>query len=274
MSKGCPACGARVDKRDAVCRSCFTPLGAPATNGSAATNGTAGAPPADTRRSPAGGLHTYPEPYPAWGRARGPTIAGGEVIQVTAVRGAWAEAAVDGQVVGWVEGHALVPPIEEPVKPLLGPSVALAPDKSRAEGLPFGMQVLTVDAVVAALAALSIVIGALIDWTDGVIGVNSFKIPAEFLFDPKTTSRSPKIGYFLLVIGLVALVAALFTRALRSRVVLGLLAVTIAVLFCAQVGAALPDNQTSFTDVVGAGPWITGFAGMVLVLSPLLKPRL
>ena len=125
--------------------------------------------------------------------------------------------------------------------------------------------------LVGVLAGVGVLVGALIDWTR-IVALNSFRIPAAFLFDPKTTSRDPRLGYVVLAIGLLGVCVAFLPRARGWRVVLGLLALLVGALYCAQVASLLSESggRVSFTDFVGPGPWVTGIAGFVLAISPLL----
>ena len=97
-------------------------------------------------------------------------------------------------------------------------------------------------------------------------------MPVAFLFDHKTTSRHPELGWFLIAIGVLALVVSLFVRRRSMRVVLGLLALLAASLFVIQIAQELENTRRSFSDVVGAGPWVTGVSGFLLMLSPLFRP--
>ncbi len=227
----------------------------------------------DVHLTPDGGIQAYPHPYPAFRAPRGPHLGGREVVHLVATQGHWVQLTLDGQVVGWVDGRGLAPPVGgATMQPMpISPREAHFPVSTQPEPESQGLMV-TVETVVGGIAALAIAIGALIDWTQGFVSVSSFKIPVEFLFDPKTTSRDPKLGLLLLLIGLVGLLASFFTAARPGRVLLGLLALAAAVLYCAQVAANIPDGAAiSFTDVVGAGPWVTGIAGLVLALSPLAR---
>jgi hypothetical protein len=286
----CPACGAQLTDWDAVCPSCFVELATPmasnaigasdsesepklvdvsqggfagrATVGDESTGGKA-----DVHLAPDGGIPAYPEPYP--GVQRDETklnlyIPGREIVHVTAIRGEWVQVAVGGDVVGWVAGRRLLPPIPSSVTAPYASGVAVPASR------PVDAQTVKVDVLVGALAGVGVLIGALVDWTQG-IAVNSFRIPAAFLFDPKTTSRDPRLGYVVLVIGLLGVLVSFLPSAGAWRVVLGLLAVLVAVLYCGQVANQLQGSRASFTDFVGAGPWVTGIAGAVLVLSPLFK---
>src|SRR5207253_8731525 len=69
---------------------------------------------ADVRLSPDAGIQTFPEPYPSIhrdGTMRRSYIPGRAIVHVSAVKGDWAQVSVDGDVVGWVDGRQLLPPV-------------------------------------------------------------------------------------------------------------------------------------------------------------------
>jgi hypothetical protein len=221
---------------------------------------------ADVRLSPDAGIQAFSEPYPGIqrdGTMRRSYIPGRAIVHVSAVKGDWAQVSVNGDVVGWVDGRQLLPPVSGS-KAMPGretPMPSRLPDR----------KTVPVDVLVGVLAGVGVLVGALIDWTR-IVAVNSFRIPAAFLFDPKTTSRDPRLGYVVLAIGLLGVCVAFLPRARGWRVVLGLLALLVGALYCAQVASLLSDRggRVSFTEFVGPGPWVTGIAGFVLAISPLL----
>jgi hypothetical protein len=225
----------------------------------------------DVRAVPAEGLPTYPEPYPRFfeGSEPGPRVVGN--VQVSDVKGMWALVSVDGEVRGWVDGRRLQPPINPPVIMSAAPPAPPARSRAAAPGA-FGI---SIDGIIGALAAIGIIVGAVLDWTQGVAGVTAFKVPVTFLFDYKTTTQNPELGWFLIAIGVMALVLSLFVRAGIWRVLLGILALVAASLFVIQIAREISNSSTnlSFTDVVGPGPWVTGISGIVLMLSPLFTKR-
>jgi hypothetical protein len=222
---------------------------------------------ADVHLSPDAGIQAFSEPYPGMqqdGTMRRTYIPGRAVVHVSAVKGDWAQVSVDGDIVGWVDGRQLLPPVSGSMAtPARESPVPSRPSPDR--------KTVPVDVLVGVLAGLGVLVGALIDWTR-IVALNSFRIPAAFLFDPKTTSRDPRLGYVLLAIGLLGVCVAFLPRARGWRVVLGLLALLVGALYCAQVASLLSDGgaRVSFTDFVGPGPWLTGIAGFVLAISPLL----
>ena len=280
MSSACPACGAPVADVESVCPACGTdPRGAP---GAAATTPPPAAPPAPggvqapgVHLTPDIGLKVFVEPYPAFGVNAGTFLPGREVVQVVAMRGTWVQVMHNGAVAGWVDGRGLVPPIGG-VTNYPTPSTTVKHQWTAAPAAATEAQgvMVTLESIVGALGALSIIVGALIDWASSIVSITSFKVPVEFLFDPKTTSRDPKLGLFLLAFGLVGALASFFPGGRRWRVLFGLLALAAAITYCMQIAANIPDGSSiSFTDIIGAGPWVTGIGGIVLMLSPLMKPR-
>jgi hypothetical protein len=262
MSPTCSACGAAVAPTDAVCPNCHIALAAPIAPSGAGPNGV-------VHLSPDAGIQAYSEPYPrasSGGTMRRAYIPGREVVYVSASQGDWVQLTANGYDVGWVDGRQLVPPAS-------GTSQRYLPAVPAPAGRSASGQTVQLDVLVAVLGGVGVLIGALVDWTQG-IAVNSFKVPAAFLVDPHTTSRDPRLGWLLIVIGLAGVLVA-FVEVGGWRVLVGLLAVLVAVLYCAQVAGQISDfpGNASFTDFIGAGPWVTGFAGAVLAASPLLKRK-
>jgi hypothetical protein len=224
----------------------------------------------DLREVPAEGLQTYPEPYPRFfeGAEPGPRVVGS--VQVQDVKGMWVLVSVDGEVRGWVDGRRLQPPVDPPIIVSAAPTGTPAPRSAAPGALSISS-----DGIIGAFAAVGVVVGAVLDWTRGVAAVTSFKVPVPFLFDYKATTHDPRLGGFLIAIGVVALAVSLFVRAGIWRVLLGLLALVAASLFVIQIARGISDTNSGalFTDVVGPGPWVTGISGLVLMLSPLFAQR-
>ena len=287
MDSTCPACGRLVSGAEGVCPGCHSVLDAPTSGVGAArladvapdrmgvdasrdsgVSGGEGSAVTSARQdmhiSPDGGIQTFVQPD---GATLGPHIAGREILQVASIRGAWAQVVIDGEAVGWVDGRRLLPPVAG----LISSEVA---EGHNAASTSIGSPAIGVEALVSALAAIGVLIGALLDWTQG-IAVNSFKLPVAFLFDPQTASRDPRLGYLLMGIGLLGLAFSFVPNATVFRFLLGALALGVASLYCAQIAhqISLAGGGESFTDVVGAGPWVTGVSGAVLLLSPFLAFR-
>jgi hypothetical protein len=213
------------------------------------------------------GVQAYKEPYPrvvSDGSTRAAFIPGRTVVDIAAVQGVWAQVTVDDEVVGWVSGARLIPPIETRLVP---------PPNNAPSDIATDHQAINVDMVVATLAGIGILIGAVVDWNQG-IAANSFQIPVAFLVDTNTTSRDPRLGYFVLGLGIVGAFLSFVRSARVWRVLVGSAALGIAVLYCCQVAVGLSDHHSnaSFTFVVGDGPWLTGLAGVALVASAFLAP--
>jgi hypothetical protein len=224
-------------------------------------------PGADVRAVPAEGLRTYPEPYPRFfeGSEPGPRVVGR--VQVRDVKGMWVLVSVDDEVRGWVDGRRLEPPIAAPVIVSETPAGTM-PAPSRAAP---GAWAISIDGIIGALAAIGILIGTIMDWTQGHVPIYSFDVPVQFLFDNHTAAHDPGVGGFLIAIGLAAIPISLLVRAGIWRMLLGMLALAAAALYCLQIARGLSDanSSLSFTDVVGPGTWVTGVSGFVLMLSPL-----
>jgi hypothetical protein len=257
MGIACGACGTEVKQVGALCPTCHEPVAAPPR----------------VHLAPDGGLQTYVEPYPgmhAGGSSRRAYLAARQVVTIAAERGEWVQVFVDGVDAGWVDGRRLVPPVNgigsyrAPTGPT-GP-VAVAPPASAAPS-----NAVTVDLFAGVLASAGIVLGAVLSWTQGV-SVSSFSIPVQFLFEPHTTARNPRLGWFLISFGILGLVVTFVQAARLWRVVLGALTTVAAVVYMGQIAAALPKGL-DLTDAIGAGVWVTLISGVGLMLSAAFVPH-
>src|SRR6476646_3582486 len=80
------------------------------------------------------GAQAYNEPYPRVatdGSHRAAFIPGRAVVHVASIRGSWAQVLVNDEIVGWVEGSQLIPPIGTPIA-----SVSRTPTSSDALSSP------------------------------------------------------------------------------------------------------------------------------------------
>jgi hypothetical protein len=195
-------------------------------------------------------------------------------VQVVEVRGTWAHVVADGEDLGWVEGSQLIPPIVPPVG--AGIQYATAPIRVPAGVVTANTQrTISPGQIVGAIGALGMIIGALVTWTQ-IVSINSFKFPVQFLFDNKTQSHNPRLGWFIVVLGVLGIAASLARGAELWRTILGIFGVLIAALFLLQVASGLSSTavgpfgaHAGFMDVVGGGPWITGIAAVLLGISPV-----
>jgi hypothetical protein len=226
---------------------------------------------AEVHLAPADGLQTYSQPYPRFieGDASGPLINAGEQLNIAAVQGTWVQVSTpaDG-VLGWVDGRKLIPPVNPPVRMAAATTTQMpAPATSSTPTVT-----LTAGTIVGIIASLGIVLGAALHWLHSFFsGVTSFDIPVQFLFDNHTRSSDPNIGIFLVALGIAGLLLSLFARGAIWRVLIGILAIAIAAAFFIQIAEALSGSSRSFTDVTGAGPWVTGVAGLLLMVSTVLN---
>lgn len=127
--------------------------------------------------------------------------------------------------------------------------------------------------VLALFGGLAVIVGAVIDWSRGG-SANSFKVPIASLFDWKSQSHDPKLGYFLIAVGVVGMIVAFVRVNGFILVCCGALALGASVLYFVQmyrVGHAF-GGSTSVTDLVGPGAWVLGVAGVVLLISPAVTP--
>jgi hypothetical protein len=255
MGAACVTCGKATENGSAVCLACQAAAG----------------PPPPVHLAPDAGIQTYADPYPAMHAGhtgRRTYLPGRQVLAVTARRGDWVQVTVEGADVGWVDGRQLVPPATGAPGYVPGTTaytpVAVAPP-------PPVVRVVTVDLFAGVLASAGIVLGASLSWTQ-FGSVSSFSIPVQFLFDPETTARNPRLGWFLLLFGILGLLVTFVHAARQWRIVLGLLSAVAAIVYMGQVAAKLPA-ELDFTDAVGAGVWITLISGVALMISAALVPH-
>ena len=127
---------------------------------------------------------------------------------------------VDSQVVSWVSSQ-LIPPIGTPIASRIQSPVSSAFASNQTS--------INVDTLVAVLAGIGIIMGAVLDWTQGITA-NSFKIPAAFLVDTHTRSPNPRLGYFIVALGILGVLLAFVRNARIVRGLVGSAAFGIAVL--------------------------------------------
>ena len=253
------------DTRCAACAAVLVGAGAPATFvGARPALDAAGT----THLTPDNGIQAFPQPYPPYGGGVGPFLSGRQVVQVVEVRGVWAHVFSESADQGWVEGRQLLPPV--------GAATPHAPMPSASTGptAPAGQTAFSPGQIVGVVSALGMIVGALVTWTQ-IVSLNAFKFPVQFLFDNKTQSHDPRLGWFIVVLGVLGLAASLVRGADLFRTIIGILGVIIAVLFLLQIASGLTAAvgpfrpHVGFSDIVGGGPWITGIAALTLGISPL-----
>jgi hypothetical protein len=223
-----------------------------------------------THLTPDAGIQAYPQAYPPYPAKLGPFVPGGITVQVVAVRGTWAHVFADGEDQGWVEGTRLVPPIGTGVRyaPAARGNASAAPSE-RQRSISYGQ-------MVGVVGALGMIVGALVSWTQ-IVAISAFRIPVQFLIDNKTHSHQPRLGWFIVVLGILGLVACFVHGAERWRTIVGIFGALIVALFLIQVASGLSGASLGpfgahlgFTDIVGVGPWITGIAAIALGVSPTI----
>ena len=125
--------------------------------------------------------------------------------------------------------------------------------------------------MIALIASVAIAIGALLDWSAGPIGLNSTHLMVSSLINPfkYTKQHGPYVGWFLLALAGVGLIAAFVRGGRVWRVPVGLAASAFAVLYVGQTMRMLDKvpSHPSFTKLIGPGPWIVVFAGFALAAS-------
>jgi hypothetical protein len=123
------------------------------------------------------------------------------------------------------------------------------------------------------VGSIGVLVGSILPWFDSPRLVwSAFDMPVALLFDYRTSAQNPKIGALLVVIAIIALVCSFLRRARWIALPCGVLAIAVPVLYQIQMSDAL-RHYGSATDVVGVGLWLTGSAGILLAISPLLRSR-
>jgi hypothetical protein len=221
----------------------------------------------DLHAAPADGLQTYKRPYPRFTESEeaGPKLIAGQEVEVGVSRGTWVQLSRGGVFLGWVDGRKLIPPISAPVR------MAPVPQSERT---PRHVFAISLEAIVGAVASVGIAVGALLDWTQGRHAVSALRVPVQYLFSNRTAAHQPRVGYVLFGIAIVSFVLSFIPRAAIWRVLLGAIVVAIVSAFWMQLAEALSDSNKAIVDVVGAGPWVTGLSGLLLVCSPLFRRRI
>lgn len=221
--------------------------------------------------APFGGLQTYKQPYPRFTEddEAGPMLNDGQEVEVGEVRGTWVQVAFDGDIIGWVDGRKLVPPVGPPVRMAATSSTQLPPPTTSTSTPTI---TLTAGTIVGIVASIGIIVGASLRWIQVLFGgVSAFDTPVQFLFNNHTRSQDPNVGIFLVALGIVGMLLSLFARGAIWRVFIGILAIVIAAVFLIQMVELVSGTSRSFTDFTGAGPWVTGVSGLVLMLSAMLN---
>jgi hypothetical protein len=262
--KSCPVCATEWPDDSTFCGSCGARIDAasgPSSDRSGVLNTDAPIEVLDvpTRHlTPDAGIQAMVDPDP--GGALGRFLPARTAVLVSATQGSWARVRLDGEPQGawsWVDGRQLIPA-----------TVSSAPRTIGFAG-PAGQTALGASEIVGVVGGAGIVAGALFDWYS--FGLNAFHIPVSFLFDKTTVDQDPKMAYFLLGLGIVGAILSFVRGAEGIRFLCGALALGAAILFAVQIGDAISSSSSvNVTDVIGAGPWVTGISGLALLISPFL----
>jgi hypothetical protein len=165
----------------------------------------------------------------------------------------------------------LAPPAPSPAAP---PMVSAAsPAKSSS---PSRRRELSLGRLIGALGSAGIIIGAFLHWT-AAGAVSALDIPLVPLFVTSSTTTQPRLGYVLIGLGVLGIVASL-VRSLRwVRALCGLLALGLTALFVARIDDVVSGASGGVLDLLGPGPFVSGIAAIGLTISALLpdtrKPK-
>jgi hypothetical protein len=273
--KTCPQCGTHAQAAK-FCAVCGQPLGdvlSGSPNGTAAEGGTPESvrPPVRTvHLTPEEGLRTFAEPHTEAVIRR--PLRGRVPAYVSETDGLWAHVAVDNADAGWVDGRLLLPPATSAdPNPSPGRVLPYVPDAGISAGPASGS-----DVVVGVLAGVGAVVGALVNWSSSAaFELTAFKIPLGSLFDNTSTATDPKLGYFIVGLAVLGVIASLVRNAGWLRFLCGAAIAAAPILWTIQLNRSIDStfSGTSLADLIGPGVWVTGTAGVVLALSPLFKAR-
>ena len=222
--------------------------------------------------TPTSTWHRVPEPgvqsyvVPAADGALAQFVPGGAKVGLVTTEGAWAKVLVGGTTT-WVDGRVLLPP-----------TAGGAPAASRTASKTSSSKSIPVHntwSLVCAAAGVGVLVGAILPWFSAPGGINSFDFPLQFLFSSSIEtlleSREPRVGYFLGLFGVVAILTAFRDDAIWVRRFMGVLTVAIALLYCYQLQNSISgpfSSNRDFFDVVGIGPFIVGICGLALAVLP------
>jgi len=211
-------------------------------------------------RVPGDGLQGYVEPNAEGALAQ--VVPGGSRVGVVETQGEWAQIRL-GATTSWVDGRSLLPP-----------TIATASAGSRNATSSTSTRITashSIWSVLSAVAGVGVLVGAVVEWFAYSLGINSFDLPMQVLFDSSSslTDREPRIGYFVATFGIVAILTS-FSRDLTwVRRIAGVLTLLIALRFCYLLDDSLPGcSNVDFWDIVGAGPLITAACGLALAVLP------
>jgi hypothetical protein len=222
-------------------------------------------------RVPPDGVQGYAQPSTEG--ALGEFVPPGAQVGLVKTQGDWAEVVIGGTT-AWVDGRLLMPP----PKTVAPAGVRTAP--SRPTSTIRTASSTSAWAVLSAIAGVGVLVGAIFEWLASSLNFNSFDVPVQFLFGTYTLQdREPRVGYFLVAFGVVAILTSFREDAVWVRRIAGMLALATAALFCYQVQDAISgaysvgfaNRSLQFFDVIGSGPFITGISGLVLAVLP--RPR-
>jgi hypothetical protein len=220
-------------------------------------------------RVPAGGLQGYVEPNGDGALAE--VLPANAKVGVVEKQGEWAQIRM-GATTSWVDGRALIPPTMAGAPPSSGTSRTTTTSSSA----PSRKNVVVGSgwSMLCTVAGVGVLVGAIVEWFSGVgafgIGINSFDLPVQVLFDDYSLrNREPRIGYFLVAFGVIAILTSFRQDLTWVRRIAGVLTFLIAVRFCYQLHDSIPSGSgIGFFDVVGAGPLIAGLCGLALAVLP------
>ena len=225
-------------------------------------------------RVPETGLQSYVEPELE--SDAGQFVPGGAQVGLVTTQNEWAQI-VFGGTTTWVDGRALNPPVFGAAP--TATSAANATRSSTTRSRRSSTSPHSIWSILSALAGFGVLVGAIVEWTKG--SINSFDLPFRFLFETRALfeDREPRIGYFVATLGVVAILASFSADYTWVRRLAGFFTLAIALLFCYQVQHFIDQVQSSplgviahsnrdFFDLIGAGPFITGFCGLALAVLP------
>jgi hypothetical protein len=217
-----------------------------------------------THEVPAGGMSAWARPDPSLEPSA--QLQARVHLAIAERRGDWARVVGSNGWSGWVDARRL-----QTVGTVAAKTATASPQPQREpSGIEFGGFTLRPLPLVGGAV---VILSAFLPWTDtGLTTADAFDIPLPALFDYATTSTSPELAWFLLAIGIAAVLAAALPNIPSAATkVLGLAALVSGVAFIGQAVRFVSDFGGSagdaFSDVLGFGAYVAIGGGAILLAS-------
>lgn len=219
---------------------------------------------APSHQVPAGGMQAWATPDPA--AAPAAELAARVQLRIDETRGAWARVTGSNGWTGWVDARRLLP------LGAGGGGGTIAMGKLALRPLPL-------------VGAIALIVATFLSWMKALEAfatgsVNGWDLGLPILWTISNPGDQPRIGLILLIVGIIALGAALIPKAGRAlAAITGLLGLVIGGLYVIQViryWGQDPINASAgdtLSHAVGIGPWIALAGGVLLLIGAIIPDR-